>query len=197
MTRPENPSRRAFLARTSGAAGSGWLALQWPAILAAASAGCARRDSASGYANISEPMASTLEAMAGQIIPSDEKSPGAREAGVIWFIDQWLGGGGQGMVPMLREGAGDLDTRSGGQGAFARLPFDQQKNKLEEIQDTGFFAAVRFLTLVGMFALPVHGGNQEWSGWKLIGFEHQFAWSPPFGHYDQAYPADAEGEGEA
>jgi hypothetical protein len=35
-----------------------------------------------------------------------------------------------------------------------------------------------------MFAMPSYGGNRNHAGWKMLGFEHQMAWLPPFGHYD-------------
>lgn len=184
MKPPSNPSRRSFLSQVSGAAGSGWLALQWPAFLAAASAGCSRRDAGEGFAHMDDTMATVLEAMAEQIIPSDESSPGAREAGVIWFIDQWLGAGGKAIIPMLKEGIGLLDAGSGGQGRFVKLSFDQQTEALQKIETSGFFSTVRFLTIVGMFALPDHGGNRDKTGWNLVGFKDQHAWQPPFGFYD-------------
>jgi hypothetical protein len=194
MTRPEDSSRRAFLAQATGVVGSGWFAAQWPACLAAAGVACSRRDNGAGFAHIEKSMAITLEAMAEQIIPADEDSAGAREAGVIWFIDAWMGGGGKGMVPLLQEGSRELDVMAGGEGRFADLPFDEQTATLEKIQSTGFFSAVRFLTIVGMFAMPAHGGNRDRAGWKLIGFEDRHAWQPPFGHYDAKQDLALEGE---
>ncbi|HKJ17132.1 MAG TPA: gluconate 2-dehydrogenase subunit 3 family protein [Xanthomonadales bacterium] len=197
MKGPHNPSRRSFLANASGAAGTGWLALQWPAYLAAASAGCSRRNAEQDFANIDQEMGNALEAIAEQIIPSDQNSAGARSAGVIWFIDQWLGAGGKRMIPMLREGVGSLDSGAGGPGQFIKLSFDQQTEALQEIQNGGFFSAVRFLTIVGMFAMPDHGGNQEQAGWKLIGFRDQHAWQAPFGFYDGAASVAENNEGDA
>jgi hypothetical protein len=39
--------------------------------------------------------------------------------------------------------------------------------------------------MMGMFSNPSYGGNHQKSGWKMIGFEDRFAWSPPFGYYDR------------
>jgi hypothetical protein len=44
------------------------------------------------------------------------------------------------------------------------------------------------LTVAGLLALPSYGGNENRSGWKLVGFVDQHVWSPPFGHYDKDYP---------
>lgn len=184
MKKPAELSRRAFLSKSSSTLGSGWLAAQWPALLAAASVACSRSEPDAAYTHISVELGDTLSAMAEQIIPSGENSPGAREAGVIWFMDAWLGGGGEGMVGMLTDGARGLDDIAGGPGRFAQMDFDEQTSALKQIESGEFFNVVRLLTIAGMFAMPKHGGNKDKTGWKLVGFEDQHAWQPPFGHYD-------------
>ena len=57
---------------------------------------------------------------------------------------------------------------------------------LTAIEHSRFFAAVRTHTITGMLASPVHGGNQNEAGWKLIGFEDTLNFKPPFGYYDAA-----------
>ena len=52
------------------------------------------------------------------------------------------------------------------------------------IERTPFFQAVRFDTIVGMFALPTWGGNRDYAGWHMLGLEHQPQFQPPFGYYD-------------
>jgi hypothetical protein len=37
---------------------------------------------------------------------------------------------------------------------------------------------------VGTFALPSWGGNRDYMGWHLLGFEHQMTFQAPFGYYD-------------
>lgn len=194
MKTPEPFSRRSFLAQASGAVGSGWLAAQWPLFMAAATAACQRREADTGFAHLAKPLADTLEAVAEQIIPSDD-TPGAREAGVTWFIDQLLGGPWAGMRTALEAGATDLDDRAGPDRSFIELSFDEQTAVLKGIENGAFFSTMRLLTLAGMFAMPGRGGNREKSGWRLVGFEDRHAWQPPFGHYD-ATPAD-ETEGSA
>ncbi len=39
-----------------------------------------------------------------------------------------------------------------------------------------------------MFTAPTYGGNRDGLGWKLIGFEAQHVFQPPFGYYDRDYP---------
>jgi hypothetical protein len=38
---------------------------------------------------------------------------------------------------------------------------------------------------MGCFADPEYGGNFNRAGWKLIGFQDQFNFKPPFGFYDK------------
>lgn len=192
MNDRESVSRRSFLAQASGGVGSGWLAAQWPFFMAAATVACQRREAAAGFAHLSEPLAATLEAVAEQILPADD-TPGAREAGVIWFIDQLLGGPLAGMRATLEAGAMGLDDRAGPNRTFIELSFDEQTTVLKGIESGSFFSTMNLLTLAGMFAMPERGGNREKTGWRLIGFVDRHGWQPPFGHYDAAPedPADA------
>ena len=72
--------------------------------------------------------------------------------------------------------------------SFAALTHEQQIAFLTQVERTPFFERVRLLTLLGMFALPKYGGNRDHVGWKLIGFQDQHIFSPPFGYYDRDYP---------
>ncbi len=72
----------------------------------------------------------------------------------------------------------------GGGASFAALTPAQQDELLREIEQTPFFQAVRFDTLVGTFALPSWGGNRDFAGWRLLGVEHQPFFQAPFGYYD-------------
>ena len=40
---------------------------------------------------------------------------------------------------------------------------------------------------MGFLANPEYGGNYEQAGWKHIGFEDRFFFTPPFGFYDRDY----------
>src|ERR1700687_3464606 len=87
----ENLSRRNFLTRGSAAVSAVWLSAHWPAIGAAAEhAHQAAKSSAPPKFQFFTPEeAAEIDAIAARIIPSDE-TPGAREAGVVYFIARAL-----------------------------------------------------------------------------------------------------------
>ena len=68
--------------------------------------------------------------------------------------------------------------------SFADLPTKKQFVLIQKIEDTPFFAVMRFLTVCAMFSNPSYGGNQNKLGWQLIDFDDRAMWHPPFGHYD-------------
>jgi gluconate 2-dehydrogenase gamma chain len=135
--------------------------------------------------------AADIEAVASQIIPTDD-SPGAREAGVLYFIDRAL-------ATFLSQLAGDYRAQLTAFQAtfrewhpsavsFASLTSEQQVEYLRGVDQTPFFNTTRLLTLLGMFSLPTYGGNRDHVGWKLLGFEDAHVFEPPFGFYDRNYP---------
>src|SRR5260370_20351483 len=87
----DNLSRRDFLSRGSAAVSGVWLAAHWPAMVAAAEhAHQAAKSSAPPKFQFFTPEeAVEIDAISARIIPSDE-TPGAREAGVVYFIDRAL-----------------------------------------------------------------------------------------------------------
>ena len=131
--------------------------------------------------------ARTIAAACDRIFPSDENGPGAKEAGVIVYIDRQLAGpygqdrhrytkgpfvdsfpehGYQGKATpqeIYREGARQL-------GDFADLEAEQQDERLRAIETTVFFRMLRTHTIEGMFSDPMHGGNANLIGWQLIGY---------------------------
>ena len=64
---------------------------------------------------------------------------------------------------------------------------DTQIAFLKTVERTPFFDTARALTLLGMFSSPKYGGNFGGSGWKMMGFQDQHAFTPPFGYYDRDY----------
>ncbi|MFV1986244.1 MAG: gluconate 2-dehydrogenase subunit 3 family protein [Gemmatimonadota bacterium] len=186
--------RRAFLARSGGAIGGSWVAMSLPTIVATASVACKAREEGSAFRVLTPSEAVELEAMAAQIIPSGD-SPGAREAGVIYFMDAALADARADALEPMREGLAELraDVRETYDAeSFAGLDHDQQLTALHAIEDTDFFGSVRFLTLAGMFSHPSYGGNRDETGWKLIGFDGQRPTRPPFGYYDADYAEKGE-----
>jgi len=186
-------TRREFLKGSLSAASATWLTLQWPAVLAAAGAAQDARAASAPFANLTADEARDLEAVAAQIVPTDE-SPGAREAGVIYFIDAALGSFAAPQAGSLKAGLADLNAKARtvdpAATGFASLSDEAQVALLTREESGQFFQGVRFMTLCGMFALPSYGGNRDEIGWKLLGFDHRHVWQPPFGYYD----AQATGE---
>lgn len=131
---------------------------------------------AGGLQFFTKGQAAEVEAMAAQIIPADD-TPGAREAGVIRFIDRALATFDRARQPVYLEGLKQL-------GKFSELTPAGQADKLRSIEKTEFFELVRSHTIMGFFSNPEYGGNLGKTGWKLIGFEDAFAFAPPFGYYD-------------
>lgn len=181
-------SRRSFLASSGVTLGGAWLGLNAPAVLAAAAEAAGRQANGTDWVNLTAGQAEALGAVADQILPPDD-TPGAAEMGAVQFMDVALGGFMAGLKPVITEGLGTLDqsARETGAANFASLPFAAQTEIIAGIESTPFFARVHMLTLLGVFAMPSHGGNVDQSGWKLIGFEPRYAWQPPFGFYDAAH----------
>ena len=129
-----------------------------------------------------------VAAAAARIFPSDDTGPGAREAGVVIYIDRQLAGpwgrdryrytqepfdenapaefGYQGKAnpqEIYREGLKKLV-------GFDRLELAEQDEALRKIESSRFFALLRRNTIEGMFCDPMHGGNVDMIGWQMIGF---------------------------
>jgi len=135
--------------------------------------------------------AADIEAVAAQIIPTDG-FPGAREAGVVHFIDRALRTFFSQLASdyrlQLTAFQAGYRSRYPTARSFASLTSEQQVEWLKRVDRTPFFATTHLLTLLGMFTLPAYGGNRDGVGWKLIGFEDTHAFYPPFGYYDRDYP---------
>jgi gluconate 2-dehydrogenase gamma chain len=182
-------SRRAFLKSASKSAPATLLVLSVPSLIMAAQQAQAAMNAARPFETLKQEEAADLEAIAARIMPSDD-TPGAREAGVIYFMDKVLGNEREEVLPALRKGLSDLQgitsTRYG-HPALHTLPDGMLDSLLRDIEGTPFFDTVRYLTIAGMFTAPIHGGNRDQIGWELIGFNDQHAWAPPFGYYDAEY----------
>ncbi|NNE68825.1 MAG: gluconate 2-dehydrogenase subunit 3 family protein [Rhodothermales bacterium] len=180
-------SRRTFLKSSAAAVGGSWAVMSAPVALSVFDLGCSNR--ATGrFSTLTESEAAEVEALTALIMPSDETGPGAREAGVVWFVDAAVSGDPDGLQE-LRAGLAELSAAAAGYGSplLSALSPEDQLAVATAIQDTDFFGAMRSATLNGMFAHPRHGGNRDKQGWQLIGFDDRHAWLPPFGHYDAPY----------
>ena len=148
-----------------------------------------------------------LDAAVSRLIPKDDLGPGAKEAGVTFFLDRQLAGPyGKGshwyMLGPWKKGeptqgyqsrlspaelyraaiaATDDHCKSkfGGK-TFAQLSGDQQDQVLHGLEKGDvtlkgadaktFFTLLHQNTIEGFFSDPIHGGNRDMVGWKLIGF---------------------------
>ena len=166
-----------------------FVVLSLPAILSACDRANRARLSQPGFIHLGNADATELAAIAARIIPSDD-TPGATEAGVIYFIDQVLDENRVQERNQLSDGIRDLNRQVSedyGVNLFSELDPDQQDRVLASIEQTAFFGTMRFLTVAGMFALAGYGGNGPDIGYQLIGFENRHAWTAPYGFYDADY----------
>ncbi len=185
----ESLSRRIFLGSVGGLARSSAIVLTMPMLLAACNRAEQARLGGEKFQTLSEEEAEELQAIAARIIPTTD-TPGAKEAGVIYFLDNVLEDTREEELFLLRQGLIELKASvalSFGAAYFHQLEEAQQDQALIEIEDTVFFDTIRYLTIAGMFSLPEYGGNRDYVGYDLIQFDSQHAWQPPFGYYDADY----------
>lgn len=133
------------------------------------------------YEYLDPAAAREIEALAAQIIPSDG-TPGAREAGVIRFIDHVLATWDSDKREIYRRGLEAAQQKRGElfpQSASVTALDDAQARQLvAAIEKTEFFEVLRTHTLLGFFG--AHGG----AGWAYLGVQNRMMFQPPFGHYD-------------
>ena len=188
-------SRRQFLAAIGNLASAGWIAMNWPQIaLAAQPTSHAGHDMAAAPSTLKvlNPLeAAQVDAIANQIIPGGDM-PGARDARVVYFIDNALGSFFSAQLPAFRQGMAEFISSyaksHGAEKPFSAASDADQIAWLKTVDETPFFLAVRRLSLLGLIAMPKYGGNHEGLGTKLIGVIDSHFWEPPFGYYDKDYP---------
>ena len=122
-----------------------------------------------------------------------EEGFSAREARVINFIDRALTTFAKNSQAAYTKGIDELQAQTKQlfptATKFSALTGPQQIQVLTAMEKTPFFNTVRTHTIIGFFASPVHGGNQDKIGWKLIGYDDSLNHRPPFGYYDAQDPA--------
>src|SRR5215510_8393741 len=180
-------SRRAFLVSTvAGAAGAVATGTglaqesQKPEEPAAAHA----HDAASKLgAFLNQDESVTIDAFTERLMPGAPGQPGARDAGVLNYIDLALAGAYADLQDFYRRGCAALEEhcRKTYSKSFVGLTAAQQDEvvgALEQGKATSFtwpsqqafFNTLRTHTIEGMFADPVYGGNKDFAGWRLVGF---------------------------
>jgi len=182
-------SRRSFLVDSVAGLNAAWVAANYPSILAAQEhvQKATKAGQLPRLAVFTEAQGAEIEAMAAQIIPTDE-TPGAREAHCVYFIDRALSTFARDNQAAYIQGLQELQAKTRqlypNAEKFSALTSEQQIKTLTAIEKTPFFNLVRTHTVIGFLSRPVHGGNYDKIGWKLIGYDDSLNHKPPFGYYD-------------
>ena len=180
-------SRRAFLGQTAGAAGSAWLKVVLPSMAVISQAACTAKEEKAPFTVLTDAEALEFEAIAERIIPATD-TPGARDAGVIYFFDQTFGTFNAPLLPMLRGGLAELQGGIDGGQRFSSLGDAEQDAVLRGAQQTPFFQVFRMMTFAGFFGLSQYGGNRDGIGFEVIGMDPRVhSYRAPFGYYDAEY----------
>ena len=138
------------------------------------------------YEQLTAEEADLLEAIADQLIPSDDLGPGAVAAGAVVYIDRALGGALSGSRDAYRAGLSAFDRycRASRGAPFRELPHVDQVSALIDVEtgaatgartgfagsSAAFFNMVRGHVLQGTFGDPYYGGNRDYVGWDLIDY---------------------------
>ena len=190
-------TRRLFL---QGSAGAAFARTGLASLLAVAQSACTARDESAAFVTLSNDEAREFEAIAARILPTTD-TPGAREAGVIWFMDKAFGSFGAELYADARKGLADFEASIAaafpGAGRFSDLDEADQDRYLGTQQDSDFFQLMRTGAIMGFFCMSHYGGNRDDCGWKLLGLDAGHAsWQPPFGYYDAEYVSQSGVQGE-
>ena len=179
-------TRRAFLGSVQSSVSKSVILLSAPVIVAACRDAQQARLSGSAFQNLNEVEAQEFDAIASRILPSTT-TPGAREAGVVYFLDNVLDDSRSNEFDILKRGLQDLRASASlefNSPNFFSLTEAQQDKLLSQREATAFFSTIRYLVIAGMFALPEYGGNKDSVGYDLIGFDDRHSWFSPYGYYD-------------
>jgi gluconate 2-dehydrogenase gamma chain len=203
-------SRRRFLFHSVSGISATWVATHWPAALAAAQHAhrAAQSAASTGFEFFTPELAAEVDAVAARIIPTNE-TPGAREAGVVYFIDRALATFASDDRRLYADGMAALQARAREMfpvvEKFSAATIEQQDEILRSIDKNAasndrpfkppplaknFFETLRQHTIAGFLIDPDSNrrGNHDGVGWRVIGREREHMFQPPFGYYDKDYP---------
>jgi gluconate 2-dehydrogenase gamma chain len=134
---------------------------------------------------LTEKEKSKLADFCEQIIPTDEY-PGARDLGVVEFIDRTLREAHPDWLILYRSGleSTDLSSQDLYSKPFVRLDSQQQSELLRKMERgelsrldwfgyecAEFFEMVRDHTMQGYYSHPKYGGNRDKAAWEMIDYE--------------------------
>ena len=205
-------SRRSFLAEGVTGISSLWVSTHWTALLSASAHARQAAKSAAPprFEFFTQEEGLEIDAIAARIIPTTD-TPGAREAGVVYFIDRALVTFSTDNQKTIRDGLPDLEARVRelfpGTGQFSAASPEQQDQVLQSLDEEqsaqagrrglrsrqaaqSFFETLRVHTLAGFLIDPESEklGNRDGVGWRVIGRDPSHMFQPPFGYYDKDYP---------
>lgn len=191
-------TRRVFMRGSGTLVGSALLRAGLPAFAAVSQAACTARDEAAAFESLTNAEAREIIAIAARILPTTD-TPGATEAGAVYFFDTAFGTIFESMLAPMRDmlaefGSGIAASYPGAE-VFSDLDEADQDEYLKRVEDSRFFRDMRFLTLTGVFGMAKYGGNRDDIGWHLVGMDGPpHAWVHPFGDYDTDYqPGNQDG----
>lgn len=128
------------------------------------------------FETFSSDEARLVEALCDQVIPADDL-PGAKQAGVLYYIDRQLAGPLRRFQAAYHDGLSKLrdacQSRTGRD--FADLSFPDQTKFLEDIEAgrteklDSFWRLVIDHTMQGFYGSPAHGGNRDEVSWDMLG----------------------------
>ena len=203
-------TRRSFLAQSAGALGLLFLDSLTPQLIAQANEHAKAAAAESKELRFLTPQeAADFDAFASQIIPSTDGTPGAHEAGAVYFADYVLAvlnpeqqKDFRGALAALRAATLKAEPE---EASFASLTSEKQIAVIKTMEkppsgaaasngiaaesgaggkDAEAFGGLRAMVLMGTFCDPSLKGNRFKIGWNMIGFDDQSYWAPPFGYYD-------------
>ena len=178
-------SRRRFLKSTGTLTAASLLRIGTPALAAVTQAACTAREDAAAFTTLAKDEAADFAAIAARLIPTTD-TPGATEAGVIYFYDRAWGDELSSFLGPVREFLQAINDELGTR--FATLGEAEQDNILKANEKDPRFELLRKTTIFGFFAMTKYGGNRDHLAWDLLGFDgHHGAWEAPFGYYDAEY----------
>ncbi len=190
-------TRRLFMQGSGTIAGRIMLRAGIPAFVAVSQAACTAKEEVAAYENLTSAEAREIIAIAARILPTTD-TPGATEAGAVYFFDKAFGSFFATMKEPARGMLGGFQSGVAaaypGAELFSDLDAADQDEYLKSVERTPFFQGARFMTMAGVFGMSMYGGNRDNIGWKLVGMDGPpHAWVHPFGHYDTEYTAESQG----
>jgi gluconate 2-dehydrogenase gamma chain len=212
MTKTDS-ARREFLLQMGGLATAAWVQAQWPAMISAAQHAHQAAKTQAGFTVLTAAQAHEIEAITARIIPTDDM-PGAKEAGVVYFIDRALATFASESVEVYKKGLNEMNRATAkmfpGIERFSAASTEQQDQLLGELSEqlegregrpqrtapvvsSDFMQTLWTHTVFGFLVDPDGGGNRDYAGWKVIGRDPAHTFSSPFGFYDKDYPGWSAG----